>query len=283
VIDPKPKGRHKRFHSQTLSRLEALTRGTPTEILLQALLILGAAPLQDVIIRSELEKPAARLAVDELTSGGQLVNLEERVDSQGLPTPDALVSSKGYWEQQSARILGELEAYHLAFPLRRGIPREELKSRMKLAPRVFTAVIRRMAAAEDIEEIGPFVQKKGHAIRFSEQQQSRADSLLQKFASSPFSPPSVKESQAEVGEEVYNALTDTGVLYALSNEVVLHRQDYDQMVSDVRRLLEKQGVITAAEVRDHFNTSRRYVLALLEHLDAKGITVREGDARRLRK
>jgi hypothetical protein len=36
-------------------------------------------------------------------------------------------------------------------------------------------------------------------------------------------------------------------------------------------------------VRDHFNTSRRYVLALLEHLDATGVTVREGDARRLRK
>jgi selenocysteine-specific elongation factor len=40
--------------------------------------------------------------------------------------------------------------------------------------------------------------------------------------------------------------------------------------------------VTAAEVRDHFNTSRRYVLALLEHLDATGVTVRDGDVRRLK-
>jgi len=46
--------------------------------------------------------------------------------------------------------------------------------------------------------------------------------------------------------------------------------------------LNKKGTITAAEVRDHFNTSRRYVLALLEYLDAQGITVRVGDTRRLK-
>jgi len=40
--------------------------------------------------------------------------------------------------------------------------------------------------------------------------------------------------------------------------------------------------ITAAQVRDHFNTSRRYVLAFLEHLDAIGVTIREGDTRRLK-
>jgi selenocysteine-specific elongation factor len=54
------------------------------------------------------------------------------------------------------------------------------------------------------------------------------------------------------------------------------------MVSDIKDILKKKTSITAAEVRDHFNTSRRYVLALLEYLDAQGITVREGDSRRLK-
>jgi selenocysteine-specific elongation factor len=54
------------------------------------------------------------------------------------------------------------------------------------------------------------------------------------------------------------------------------------MLAEVRRLLAQKGTLTAAEVRDHFNTSRRYVLAFLEYLDAQGITVRDGDARRLK-
>ena len=54
------------------------------------------------------------------------------------------------------------------------------------------------------------------------------------------------------------------------------------MVKEVRKLIIAHGPVTAAQVRDHLNTSRRYVLALLEDLDAKGVTVREGDVRRLK-
>ena len=40
--------------------------------------------------------------------------------------------------------------------------------------------------------------------------------------------------------------------------------------------------ITVAQVRDLFDTSRKYALALLEYLDAKGVTRRAGDERVLR-
>ena len=41
--------------------------------------------------------------------------------------------------------------------------------------------------------------------------------------------------------------------------------------------------IALAEVRDLFNTSRKFAQALLEHLDAIGITMRDGDFRKLKK
>jgi selenocysteine-specific elongation factor len=43
--------------------------------------------------------------------------------------------------------------------------------------------------------------------------------------------------------------------------------------------LKAHGKITVAEVRDLFGTSRRYVLALLEHLDRERVTRRVGDER----
>ena len=45
----------------------------------------------------------------------------------------------------------------------------------------------------------------------------------------------------------------------------------------------QNGKITLAEVRDLFKTSRKFVQALLEHLDAVGVTMRDGDFRKLRK
>jgi selenocysteine-specific elongation factor len=283
VVDPHPKGRHKRFSAESLARLEALSKGTPGDILLQSMIVLTAAPLQDVIVRSSLDTSAAREAVEELLASGQLLDMEGKTSRDHLPAPDSLVTSKGFWDQTASQIVQVAADYHQSFPLKRGMPREELKSKLKLSPRFLSAALKKLAAQGDIEESGPYIFIPGHTIRFNPQQKRSVESLLAKFAASPYAPPPVKESQAEVGEDVYNALVELGILKPISNEVVFKTEVYEGMVSQVRGLLEKNGAITAAEVRDHFNTSRRYVLALLEHMDSKGITVREGDIRRLKK
>jgi selenocysteine-specific elongation factor len=167
------------------------------------------------------------------------------------------------------------------------MPKEELKSRMKSqlqsSPRLFSAMMSRLIEQKALEENGPLVCMPGHRVQFNTQEQQQVDRLLEQFRQEPFSPPSVKDSQTIVGEELFTAMIELGYLVAVSPDVVFRKEDYDRMVDDIRQLIGAQGTITAAEVRDHFNTSRKYVLALLEHLDAIGITVRTGDSRKLRK
>ena len=76
-------------------------------------------------------------------------------------------------------------------------------------------------------------------------------------------------------------LLDLGRLVRVSPDVVFRREDYDQLRSDLYEVLAKSGTITVAQFRDRYKTSRKYALALLEHLDEIGETVREGDVRRL--
>ena len=287
VIDPHPKGRHKRFASEVLERLGALAQGDPADVLLQALLALGAAPLHDVIAHSHLDEKVAAQAIQSLLTTGQLVSLES-MSNTDFVSPNSLVISLGAWKSMASRVVQELANYHHQYPLRRGLPREELKSRLKLAPgalgtRLFNAALRKLAAEKLLEETGPLVRQPDHAIQFTPQQQRQVDSLLSHFAAAPYTPPTVKDCQSEVGEDVFTALLDLDKLVSLSPEVVFRRQDYEKMVSEVRQLLQCRGTLTAAEARDHFNTSRRYILALLEHLDAIGVTQRDGDLRRLKK
>jgi selenocysteine-specific elongation factor len=286
VVDPHPKGRHKRFASELITRLEALAQGDPADILLQALFALGTAPLNEVIERSHLDDQVARKAVGTLLEAGALVSLENNPASASL-TPNSLVTSLGTWNGLSTRAVQEVTAYHRNFPLRRGLPREELKSRLKLPPgplgaRLFTAALRKLAGEGLLEEAGPLVHQPGFAIHFNPPQQRQVDALFARFAAAPYAPPSVKECQVEVGEELFTALVEQGDLITLSAEVVFRQVDYEKLVSEVRRLLQTRGTLTAAEARDHFNTSRRYILALLEHLDAIGVTQRDGDLRRLK-
>jgi selenocysteine-specific elongation factor len=131
-------------------------------------------------------------------------------------------------------------------------------------------------------ENGSFVSLPSHKGTFDHGQQAKVQGLMRKFAANPFSPPSIKECQVEVGEEIVNALIEMGELTAVSQEVAFRTADYEAMVTKIKSALQKNGQVTLAEVRDLLNTTRKYVQALLEHLDAAGVTMREGDYRKLK-
>lgn len=280
VVDPQPGGRHRRFASEVLARLESLLMGAPAEVLEQTIRRLGPCLIREAVAQSRLAEDQANLALAELTASGSLIQLEPGdLGSSG----DILVCSNAYWNEKSERLAHELAAYHSAYPLRRGMAREELKSRLKIPlARVFNALARRWINAGLLEESGSLVWLPGHKVRFSAQQEAAVERLLEKFARAPFSTPAVKEVQAEVGEDVYAALVDQGQLVAVSADVVFRKQDFDRMVSLLRDHFARETTLTAAQFRDQLNTSRKYVLAFLEYLDASGVTVREGDNRRLR-
>ena len=87
----------------------------------------------------------------------------------------------------------------------------------------------------------------------------------------------------EVGEEVLNALVEREDFVIISSDVIFRKEDYDLAVRQIQSALTQSEKMTLAEVRDLFNTSRKYAQALLEHLDSIGVTMREGDHRKLRR
>jgi selenocysteine-specific elongation factor len=73
-----------------------------------------------------------------------------------------------------------------------------------------------------------------------------------------------------------------GELIQVSDEVVFRMTDYLQAKERVGALIAQTGEVSAAQVRDHLQTSRKYALALLEYLDQIGFTERRGDVRVLK-
>jgi len=289
VIDPQPKGRHKRFDQAVLDRLDALAGGTPEDIFLQALLALGVASFQDVSLKASLAAETAQEALDVLINHGQVISLTEGEKISAK----TLLSSKRYWGKMLSRVVGEVVEYHQTYPLRSGMPREELKSRLQTTARIYNALLTQLTAGDQLIETFlrrslpgisslPVVHLHDHEVSFSPDQQKKIDTLLAKFKAQPYTPPTIKDCLGALGDDLYNALIDTGRLIPVSNEVVFCWQDYQIMVSELRKILTKNGTIQVAQVRDHFTTTRRYVLAFLEHLDSIGVTVRDGDLRRLK-
>jgi selenocysteine-specific elongation factor len=79
-----------------------------------------------------------------------------------------------------------------------------------------------------------------------------------------------------------NFLIEQGKAVRVSDDTVFAASAYEEMVAGITEYIKSHGRITVAEVRDLFKTSRKYALALMEHLDAQKITRRVGDERVLR-
>jgi selenocysteine-specific elongation factor len=280
IVDHQPRGRHKRFDESILKSLESLSQGTPTDVLLEAALSLNIAPINEVVSRSRLEAKDADSALQELLITNSLIPLEE-----GKPTitSDHLVIALPHWNTLHQKIMEIVESYHNTYPLRRGIPREELKSRLKLSSHTFNALVRKLITDHLLTDHSPMLAKPDHAIQFDSGQRAKVQALIRRFEQNPFSPPSIKELQTEVDQEILNVLIEENELITVSSDVIFRKRDYDSMVDRIKKEIQQKDKITLSEVRDLFSTSRKYAQALLEHLDLIGVTVRDGDYRKLKK
>jgi selenocysteine-specific elongation factor len=162
------------------------------------------------------------------------------------------------------------------------MPREELRSRLGLAPRQAEIVLSGLAVQGVLSFAGSRVAKTGFEPRLSAEDARRLADLRARFEASPSSPPSIRECREALGDELWSLLTIQGEFVEISEDVAFEATAYRRIVGEITTSLERGGSVTVAEVRDRYQTSRKYALALLEHMDAIGVTVRVGDERRLK-
>jgi len=292
VINPFPGRKHHRFQPETIAQLETLAHGTPEEILLQDLERRQPCEAQDLYARSSLPQAQSREALRALVGEGQVLTLAARgatpgADPAAAPQDSAFIISRSGWGAIRERLEELLEDYHRRQPLRAGAPREEVKSRLAthvpaLTPRLFNDLVARAVDEGWLAETAGTVHRASHRAAFSAKQQQAVDYLFYAFGQNPYTTPSVAQADEMVGTEVLNALIEQGRLVKLSDEVIFLAETYEEMRDRVVTFLKQNERITVAEVRDLFNTSRKYALALAGYLDEQRITRRVGDDRVLR-
>ncbi|MBL8049900.1 MAG: selenocysteine-specific translation elongation factor [Anaerolineales bacterium] len=275
VVDHQPKGRHKRFDENVLKSLESLSHGSPVDILLEAASALGVASVKDIQTKSRLDSEQFENALEDLILNQQIILLE------GNKKPESLVTSFSELQKVKSKILQTVDDYHKQYRLRSGMPKEELKNKIKLAAKTFNIILNFLITNYELR-ITDTVSKPEHEIKFTQPEQAAVKNLMRKFESNPYSTPSVKECQTDVGEEVLNALIETAEFIAVSQDVLFRKKDYDDMLEKIKKHIKQNNQITLAEARDIFKTTRKYAQALLEYLDSVNITIRDGDARKLK-
>ena len=187
------------------------------------------------------------------------------------------------WRSIATRASQELAAFHELHPLRAGMPREELRSRLGVSAASFPSVVRGLV------EDGRAVERSGslaapqHSVAL-ERDGGPAAEMIALLRRAGFAPPSLAEAKQQSGatDEIVRAVAERGEIVRVSDDVAFSREAYESAVAMVKEIVEADGSVTVAQLRDRMGASRRPVLALLEHLDAQRVTRRVGDARVLR-
>lgn len=84
-------------------------------------------------------------------------------------------------------------------------------------------------------------------------------------------------------QKLVEALVRQGALVRVGEDLYYPPDRLEALISRLVAAMEAAGSLTLAEARDLLGTSRRYAQALLEHMDSEGLTLRVGEARRLRR
>ncbi len=268
VADVSP--RHRRSDQQALERLTDLLSPLPDVALMAALEGDRPRSAEEVAFRSGLSSRDAAASVSRLVEAGEVRAVGQRY----------ITSTR--WTRITIRVQEALRDFHANQPLRRGMSKEELRSKIGWRFGNWAEVVRTLVKAEILHEDGPSIALPQHGGGTSSRR-GDADAVLRLLKADPYAPPSgsllLKCTGAD--DSLLSAMAVEGEIVRVDFGLYFERGVYDDMVRRIVEVIRRDGAVTVATVRDLFGTSRKYALSLLEHLDDEHITRRNGDVRGL--
>ena len=116
-----------------------------------------------------------------------------------------------------------------------------------------------------------------------------AGAIEEIFRAAGLAPPLVETvlRTSPAHRSLYKLLIDMGQIVALktydrSSKMALHRDTLQHVEQLLKENYPYPKDFAVSEVRDLLGATRKYVVPLMEHLDATGVTIRAGNTRRLR-
>ena len=258
--------RHVRRRPAVIERLAGQASSSPADVLYAAVAGRGLVEPAAAFSRIDLDEGTAAAAFATLVAEGRLLRLGE--EGAGL------VATRDDFDALGRRAAAALAAYFQEHPLRRGLLKEELRSRLGLSQRPFALLLARLETEGVLVDGGRGVSLPGREPAPTPAQSAAAAAYLAALNAAPFAPP----VDGRPDEELVAFLVETGAVVEIGG-IVFAADAYERMVAAVTGRLAAKGTLTLAEARDLLATSRRYVQALLEHLDAERVTLRRGDER----
>ena len=278
VIHPDPPV-HRRTDRSLPAWLERVHRGAETDVI-AAIVERSehtAVPVQT--IEAVLDTAISDRAIAAVPTLQLLV-----VDGERLCVTDR------NWQAIRTQLSDVLTRFHQAQPLAPGMEMEDARTRVAphITTRVFRAIVERLAADGVVCRDASVLRLPTHSVRLTTGDEALSAHLTALLGETPWAPPDLAQLVAATGAtkssvvEMLRVMERNRTVVRASPDVYFLRDAVDTVKTTLKERLPARGTVTPAALRDLLQTSRKYVIPLLELLDREGVTIRIGETRRLR-
>ena len=277
IVDTRPR-RHRRNERETLDALRRLLEGSPDDALLTVLQRLEPVAVSELRTRAEMDATLFDEVLERQIADGGVVVLDEAGLTRARPRGASSLTTAAGFEALASKAMALVEAFVSEHPLRPGMPKEELRSRLGLTGRAFQGFEAHLSTEERLVAGERTLDLPGRVVDLSAEQAASVDALLQRLRESGPHP----ESTDRIDPELAAYLESRGQIMRISEGILLDAGVHEGMVAGLTAHLREHGTITLAEARDLLGTSRKIAQAFLDNLDQRQVTRRVGDSRVLR-
>jgi len=283
IIDPFAT-RHKRFTEQTVETLNswAITRGP------EALVELILESNENLCVSEDLIRYYLASTNQALIDVLNYLEKVGKILRWGGNFPS--VSSVERTQKIGLHLLGMLMDFHEQKPLALGQNSSQLRLKLELNEFDFEKIIDYLLEKNQVVKDGNLIRLSSHEIAFSAQEEAIKLKIEEIFSEAGLNTPSISEVieqlsnySARAISETFYALVNLGQLVKIDEKVFVYKDSVQQIESLLINYLKKHDIITVAEFRELAQTSRKYAVPFLEFCDDAGLTVRNGNHRKLRK
>lgn len=270
----------KRYSEKLLLDLEVKSQGDPEKILLSKINKQSDEFPNLKTLHKEMGilEDDLRDLIFELVESGEVIKIQSGNED--------LYISEEYFNFLIKRSLDVINNYFKTSPLKSGIGKEELKSRLgiKISNKAYENLLSFMERDSEICVKLNMVSLKNYVVKLSEIQTEIADEILRVYKDSPIEVPALdlifnKFNNEKEVNEVLNYLFYENKIVRVSEDIILLIDNFNELKNDLINYINENGSISLAEWRTIAKARRKHSIALLEYFDNIKLTKRIEDKR----
>ena len=282
ILNPIPQ-KHKRFKSEIIKGLKGLMDQSPESIISYHVDESGyqGVVFSDLRIMTGLHEKQLQNIMQDLMSKRTVILTDRE---------NRIYIHKNSSDRLKKETSIYLDSYHRGNPLKTGMPKEELRSKIPglQGSKLFNLTLNQMIKDKEIVSEENTVRLTSHTVSLGVDQADIRERILDVYRKNGLTPPYFKELSKTINVESSRAkdvlmfLMDEGMIVKVKEDLYFHAKAVEDLQQRLVDYLVSHKEMSTPQFKEMTGVSRKYLIPLIEYFDAQNVTIRIGDIRKLR-